>query len=76
MTEPCGACGAEIGEPCRPMCTGRCCDGDLNIWGTPKGHVGEGYCKDCEREEPHHYASCPVRNPPCQNESKAGHHAV
>lgn len=32
---------------------------DLNIWGTPKADVGEGYCRDCEREGGKHYDSCP-----------------
>ena len=30
-----------------------------NVWGTPRDHVGEGYCPDCEREGGRHYTNCP-----------------
>ena len=33
----------------------------LNMWGTPKSDVGDGYCPECECAEPHHYVGCPVR---------------
>ena len=32
----------------------------VNYWGTPKADINsEEFCPDCEREYPHHYASCP-----------------
>lgn len=31
-----------------------------NFWGTPVDDVGEGYCPQCERAEPHHYNPCPL----------------
>lgn len=30
-----------------------------NVWGTEKSEVGDGFCRDCEREQPHHYNNCP-----------------
>ena len=33
---------------------------ETNIWGTRKTDVGEGYCRECEREGGRHYDSCPL----------------
>ncbi len=37
---------------------------DVNVWGTPKEDVGEGYCKECEREQSNaqHYTNCPLHS--------------
>jgi hypothetical protein len=32
----------------------------VNVWGTPKADVGEGFCRECERPEPSHYDNCPL----------------
>lgn len=32
---------------------------DVNVWGTPKDMIGEGFCRECERENPYHYDNCP-----------------
>lgn len=31
----------------------------LNVWGTRKDDVGQGFCPDCERALPFHYDICP-----------------
>jgi len=37
--------------------------GSNAFWQERVGHypvkVGEGFCRDCEREQPHHYDNCP-----------------
>lgn len=34
---------------------------DVNVWGTLKELVGEGFCKECERPESEgHYTNCPL----------------
>lgn len=32
----------------------------LNIWGTDKARVPEGYCPECETPAPNHYGDCPA----------------
>lgn len=33
---------------------------ELNVWGTRKSDVGEGFCRECEHENPGHYTNCPL----------------
>lgn len=35
----------------------------VNMWGTVKTFINAAeYCPECERENPHHYDSCPTRS--------------
>jgi hypothetical protein len=46
------------------------CPEALNVWGTRIADVGEGFCRECEHPDPHHYDNCPhyrrtLRLSPC-----------
>lgn len=31
----------------------------VSLWGTDRAAIGQGFCRDCERDEGHHYRICP-----------------
>jgi len=33
---------------------------NVNVWGTDKQLIGEGFCAECEHASPGHYTNCPL----------------